>query len=473
MNGQVQEPRFHPIPTLISWGIVILSLGFGLLAHMVFSPLMRVEHPERALLLIINRELELRDAVKARPSWEQRFFEIYDGISNEEDTNRQLIQWQEELAVFSKEPTAHIHLAILEGEIGRLEDLRQRLAGWEKEGGGLLSLFRILVGAAYLDTPFPFPFGNRRWVQPLIHELLPPGELRSRLLNRLEEREILSGPPEEKDPPERGGRIGRIWFMTVVDLFLTACFLWAFWRILRGRSQAWRSGTALIPPPWSGWTSLTVLVRGAAIACLISFLGFFIPVDQYPGGELVFYTLFYFPLLLLPFRYLLKPHGLNFTQTFGLTLPKGGVRRLLIVTFAGMGFELIGNIALDIGANFAEAGYHWGESFDADLVWGSTAYVAAGMAANVLMAPFFEEFIFRGLLFGTLRRRFSWVPTAIISAGVFSILHGYGILGFSTVFLSGVVWAWTYEKSGSLLPGMFAHAVNNLFYSLGLLLLLR
>ena len=37
----------------------------------------------------------------------------------------------------------------------------------------------------------------------------------------------------------------------------------------------------------------------------------------------------------------------------------------------------------------------------------------------------------------------------------------------------GILWAWAYEKTGSLLPGMVAHAANNLMVSASVLVLLR
>ena len=47
------------------------------------------------------------------------------------------------------------------------------------------------------------------------------------------------------------------------------------------------------------------------------------------------------------------------------------------------------------------------------------------------------------------------------------------MLGFLAVFWSGLVWAVAYEKTGSLLPSIAAHAVDNLGASLSVLLALR
>jgi membrane protease YdiL (CAAX protease family) len=91
----------------------------------------------------------------------------------------------------------------------------------------------------------------------------------------------------------------------------------------------------------------------------------------------------------------------------------------------------------------------------------------------VVLAPVLEEFTFRGLLFATLRRRVGFWWAASISSALFAAAHGYGLIGFLSVFWSGLLWAWAYEKSGSLLPGMLAHALNNLTVCTGLVMLLR
>src|SRR5262249_18160665 len=90
-----------------------------------------------------------------------------------------------------------------------------------------------------------------------------------------------------------------------------------------------------------------------------------------------------------------------------------------------------------------------------------------------VLTPVFEEIIFRGLLFATLRRRFGTGTAAVLSASIFAIAHGYGVLGFAAVFWSGLLWAFAYERTGSLLPSMAAHAADNLMASIGVLLIRR
>ena len=65
------------------------------------------------------------------------------------------------------------------------------------------------------------------------------------------------------------------------------------------------------------------------------------------------------------------------------------------------------------------------------------------------------------------------MPAAVISAGLFALAHGYGVIGFLSVLWSGILWAWIYERTGSLVPGIIAHALNNLLVCLAVMALLR
>ena len=78
---------------------------------------------------------------------------------------------------------------------------------------------------------------------------------------------------------------------------------------------------------------------------------------------------------------------------------------------------------------------------------------------GVVAAPIFEEFIFRGLIFGGLRRSFSLWPATLASAGVFAIMHP--ALSMLPVFFMGVVAALVYDRTRSLVAPMLTHALYN------------
>lgn len=77
-----------------------------------------------------------------------------------------------------------------------------------------------------------------------------------------------------------------------------------------------------------------------------------------------------------------------------------------------------------------------------------------------LLAPFAEEMIFRGLLFGWLRRFVLVWPAALISAAAFGLVHGLVPIIFAAAAV-GLVLAFAYEKTGSLWSPVIIHATQN------------
>lgn len=77
----------------------------------------------------------------------------------------------------------------------------------------------------------------------------------------------------------------------------------------------------------------------------------------------------------------------------------------------------------------------------------------------VLLAPLCEEFIFRGLVFGGLRRSSGLLPAMLLSAGLFAIVHPP--VSMLPVFVLGLCTAYAYERSKGLLAPMLVHAVYN------------
>jgi membrane protease YdiL (CAAX protease family) len=86
--------------------------------------------------------------------------------------------------------------------------------------------------------------------------------------------------------------------------------------------------------------------------------------------------------------------------------------------------------------------------------------LAALVLAVVVMAPLAEEALFRGLLFGGLRRRVGPVLAALVSAAVFGAAHMNGSL-FLPLAVAGFLLALVYERSRSLWPSTVAHATLN------------
>jgi membrane protease YdiL (CAAX protease family) len=85
--------------------------------------------------------------------------------------------------------------------------------------------------------------------------------------------------------------------------------------------------------------------------------------------------------------------------------------------------------------------------------------LAAGRA--IVIAPFAEELLFRGSLFGWLRGRLPAFATILITASVFALGHPMPVL-WPAALLFGIGAAWFRERSGSVTPFILVHVMNNL-----------
>jgi membrane protease YdiL (CAAX protease family) len=78
----------------------------------------------------------------------------------------------------------------------------------------------------------------------------------------------------------------------------------------------------------------------------------------------------------------------------------------------------------------------------------------------VAIAPISEEFVFRGFLYGVLKRFAGALPALFFSALLFALIHMH-MPSLLPLFLLGAVLTLAYEFSGSLLVPMAMHAFFN------------
>jgi uncharacterized protein len=79
---------------------------------------------------------------------------------------------------------------------------------------------------------------------------------------------------------------------------------------------------------------------------------------------------------------------------------------------------------------------------------------------TALWAPFVEETFSRGFVFAGLRTRYHWAWAATISAALFAAAH-LDLTFFIPAFLLGLLFAYLFQKSNSIWPGMIIHAALN------------
>lgn len=82
------------------------------------------------------------------------------------------------------------------------------------------------------------------------------------------------------------------------------------------------------------------------------------------------------------------------------------------------------------------------------------------LLAVVGIAPFIEEAVFRGFLWSALERALPPWGTWLATSALFAIYH-VDPIHVMAVFFTGLFLGWLRWTSGSVIPGMVAHLVNN------------
>lgn len=227
--------------------------------------------------------------------------------------------------------------------------------------------------------------------------------------------------------------------------------------------------------PWSFSDGLAVAIRSALFGLLI-WLGLHLITQQFfrPNFFTTWSTLFAsIPMLWYIHTYLLKPRGLNLLSGFGLNLNRFNVIPFLTITGALLSLEMIGLILIGWGTWQLGLSSHWSSGIQERLVFSSTDIVLLSVINIVIWTPIFEEIGFRGLFYTTLRARFTPTLAIVCSAIIFSAVHLKSLNGFLSIFWSGLILAYAYERYRSLLPGMVIHGAGNLLYLSTILLFYR
>jgi uncharacterized protein len=94
--------------------------------------------------------------------------------------------------------------------------------------------------------------------------------------------------------------------------------------------------------------------------------------------------------------------------------------------------------------------------------WTSFALFAV---TAILIAPVFEELLFRGFLQPLLSRTFGVIAGVLITAALFGSLHlfQYALAWqyAAIIFLAGVAFGWVRARTGSVIPGTLMHCCFN------------
>ena len=464
--------------TLVSWlaAIFLLVSCASVLVMASSTPKIdRFEAPEQALSLMVGRMMDVQEGLTRAPVWEQRMMAWVSGDGAAERAHA--IEWYRELAKRSDDPVVPFQLAILQAEAGQVSQALLSAHEWNNREDPL-PRYADVVRAAYSEEPPP----DRETVEMLqgeLTEVLPVGWFYDRVMTRLAQR---AGHTElaaavQGQSAVRADRLyaysRRLTVCELTVMLIGTLLLLMIWKKHSAGVNLVRLHDPGIPPPWPGRVGAAVLLRGGAIGAIVMAICLIYVPPENASLRALAIPMTNLPLLALAYYHLFRPAGMTFEEGFGLGLPWSHLGRLLAAVLAVVAAGLWGEWLMDRITEQWQLTSHWTEWFDEDLAWGSSSLTMVSLLEYVIFAPVFEELVFRGLLFAILRRKFRFLPAALISAGIFGLAHGYGVVGLVSVCWSGVLWAWIYERTGSLAPGILAHAINNLLVCLAVMALLR
>jgi membrane protease YdiL (CAAX protease family) len=90
--------------------------------------------------------------------------------------------------------------------------------------------------------------------------------------------------------------------------------------------------------------------------------------------------------------------------------------------------------------------------------YGSTLVLE--LISSALLTPVLEELVYRGIIFGRLKRMLGFVPAMLLSALIFAIMH-FNLVQFVYALLFGMVLVVFMEKTGHLYGAMLGHITAN------------
>lgn len=228
--------------------------------------------------------------------------------------------------------------------------------------------------------------------------------------------------------------------------------------------------TSVPPRRWSGiGLIVTIVAAFAAAAVATAAVSLALgprPIAERSPQEILFLTAATDGALLLVLATIGRWQLHVRTPDLGLVAPARGP--------IGYGISFgIALYALSIAANVAQS--QLVGSHPQDLVVAFGAHVGArayliDLLNGSVIAPFSEELFFRGLIFGGLAQRMPVAVAAIVSALLFALLHGIGVL--APIFILGLGLAYVYRRTGTIWASMATHSLVNTV-SLTLLFLLR
>lgn len=221
-----------------------------------------------------------------------------------------------------------------------------------------------------------------------------------------------------------------------------------------------------------GLVAGSVAIMFAVKTILFSLVSMTREDNQMPDMQTMYliYCISYLSLALLPILYVL---GSSYSPEQLLPFQKRKDTDLsrmdmLFLCAVSMALILLANAPVQLVAMLQQALGMSGKIPDMPLDR-TTATQILYFGYSVILAPLVEEVLFRGAVLGCLRKYGDWFAI-IMSALMFGLYHG-NVGQFVFASLIGVILGYLRVRTGSLLPGILLHLLNNLLPTAGAILL--
>lgn len=214
---------------------------------------------------------------------------------------------------------------------------------------------------------------------------------------------------------------------------------------------------------WFGWVLFAVVAYGgamvltAAVVLLFSRLGVFTTIDATSYAlitRLLMYALLIALMLLIPawVKHRISRREMALDRPMEWRDIGLGAAGVVIYLLLAMGALALLKLIPGVDVNQAQ-------DLDVGQVYGAARMLV--FVVLVLVTPFAEELLFRGILYGRLRSRHlpAWGAAVVVSL-LFGLAHGQLNVGID-VFCLSLVACYARELTGSIWAGVVLHMIKN------------
>ncbi len=163
-------------------------------------------------------------------------------------------------------------------------------------------------------------------------------------------------------------------------------------------------------------------------------------------------------VLTVPYLYTSRATGIGIKQL--IVFDKVPLSKGAPLVMLGLGSTVLCNYITNVIASFSQNTF--GIEFRSSMIdFGTDGWsFAIALLCVGLLPALLEEFAMRGVVLGALRARLGDTASIFVTALLFGLLHG-NLVQIPFAFLMGIILGYVTVYSGSVMPAVIIHALNN------------